>query len=239
MNQRLPFSAFIALALTMAGLTGCATPQPPVGMAAEVWQERNEVIGIALTELPKPDTVLAGNQGLLDLAVNASMAASLTEKVRTWDVSALKSSPQDIQQALEQQGYKTKVLDHLDITGLKELSAKEGYAELDYRPLKSKEGIDKLVLILPVVAGTYRTYYGMMPTSEPVAQVAVNSFVIDLDDNRLLHYQPLVNQRSAAGEWDESPDYPALTNAFYQALDISQESLLVPFTQAPLTTSHQ
>jgi len=229
----------LALLFSFSWLTGCATVQPPVTMAPEVWQESNETIGIAVTELPKPDTVLAGNQGLLDLAFNASMASSLTNKVRTWDVNTLNDTPNQVQKILEHQGYKTKLLGKLDISKLKELPSKEGYAGLDYSTLKAKEGINKLILFLPTAAGTYRTYYSVMPTSDPIAQVGINSFVIDLDDNRLLHYQTVVMQRSAAGDWDEGPEFPNLTNAFYQALDMSQQALLVPFKQPVFAKNQQ
>lgn len=239
MFQGLKTPTLLALLFSFSWLTGCASAQQPVTMAPEVWQESNETIGIAVTELPKPDTVLAGNQGLLDLAFNASMASSLTNKVHTWDVNALNDTPSQVQKILEQQGYKTKLLGKLDISKLKELPSKEGYAGLDYSTLKSKEGINKLILFLPTAAGTYRTYYSVMPTSDPIAQVGINSFVIDLDDNRLLHYQTVVMQRSAAGDWDEGPEFPNLTNAFYQALDMSQQALLVPFKQPVFAKKQQ
>ena len=85
--------------------------------------------------------------------------------------------------------------------------------------------------------GTYRTYYGFMPTSTPSTQVVVSAYVIDLDDNRLLYYQPFATNREAEGEWDEGPDFPKLTDAFYQALDQTQQNMLRPFKEQQLSTA--
>ncbi|MBO3276888.1 hypothetical protein [Pseudomonas schmalbachii] len=225
--------------LCLVLLTGCATPQPPVPMDQSFWAQKQERIGIAYTQVPKPTVIMAGQQGLLDMAVNNGLAAGLRSKVETWDSSSLRSIPAQVGEQLRADGYQAVNIDDplvLD-TLAKNKAEKTGYASKDFQPLKSQKQIDKLVLFEFGSAGTMRTYYGMVPTSVPVAQVVVTTYVIDLNDNHLLYYQPNVFSHSADGEWDEAPDFPNLTNAFYQALDSTQQSLLGVFRNQQLSAA--
>jgi hypothetical protein len=38
--------------------------------------------------------------------------------------------------------------------------------------------------------------------------------------------------KNAAGNWDEPPDYPALTNSYYQALEMGKDIILAPIVHA-------
>ena len=70
----------------------------------------------------------------------------------------------------------------------------------------------------------------IVPTSVPMAQVFGQGMVVDLADNKLLWFKPFAVVQAAQGEWDE-PDYPNLTNAFYQAMDSSRQQMITPFEQ--------
>lgn len=232
--------ALLALPLLcLALLTGCATPQPPVPMDQTFWSQKQQRIGVAFTQLPKPTTVLAGQQGLLDMAVNNGLATSLRHKVETWDASGLGSVPRQVGDLLRSNGYQAVNLDEpLKLEALpKNAGTRTGFTEQDFQGLKAQKQIDKLVLFRFGDAGTMRTYYGMVPTSVPVAQVVVTTYVIDLNDNRLLYYKPQVFSRAADGEWDEGPDFPNLTNAFYQALDSTQQDLVGVFRDRQLSSA--
>ena len=232
--------AFLALPLLcLALLTGCATPQPPVPMDQAFWNEKQERIGVAYTQLPAPTVALTGQQGLLDYAVNSGMAAGLRAKVETWDASSLREIPQQVSAILQDKGYSVVKLDEpIDVEALKKVSSeKTGFTARDFQPLKAQKQIDKLVLFSFASLGTTRSYYSVAPTSVPVAQVVVTTFVIDLDDNRMLYYQPKVFSRAADGEWDEAPEFPNLTNAFYQALDSTQQDLLGVFRNQQLSAA--
>lgn len=221
-----------------AVLTGCATPQPPVAMDQAFWNEKQDRIGVAISEIPSPSVQMTGQQGLLDIAVNKGMASGLSKKVETWDSSSLSELQKKVVERLQAQGYTVKLLDKpYDPSAFKESKGKLGYADLDLTPLKEQEGIDKLVLLLFGANGTTRSYYGMIPTSDPVSQVAMVTTIVDLDDNRLVYFQPSVINRAAEGEWDESPEYPNLTNAFYQALDEAEQKMLVPFDTQHLSSN--
>lgn len=232
--------AILALPLLcLALLTGCATPQPPVPMDQAFWNEKQERIGVAYTPLPAPTVALTGQQGLLDYAVNSGMASGLRAKVETWDTSSLREIPQQAAALLQEKGYTVVKLDEpINVEALKKApSEKTGFTAMDFQPLKAQNQIDKLVLFSFASAGTTRSYYSVAPTSVPVAQIVVSTYVIDLDDNRMLYYQPKVFSRAADGEWDEAPEFPNLTNAFYQALDSTQQDLLGVFRNQQLSVA--
>jgi hypothetical protein len=222
------------LLLTAAWLTGCASPQLPIALEDTLWSERDKIIGVAVVELPKPTVQLTGNQGLLDVAINTGLAAGLRNKVETWELAGMETVPQQLADELSARGYKAKVLPPLKLSEFKESGAKLGYAKRDFTPLRQQH-VDKLILITLNVAGTQRSYYSIVPTSDPLTQVGGLTQIIDLTDNRLAFYQPFSAVRAADGEWDEGPDYPNLTNAFYQALDESEQSILAPFRAQTLS----
>ena len=212
-------------------LTGCATPQGPVPLDQAFWADQHERIGIAITEVPKPQALMAGQQGLLDVAINTAASATMRSKVETWDTSSRKDFPKEVAKTLSERGYQATVLEQpLKLNALKPVKgAKLGYSKLDYTSFKATHNVDKLVVFAVASTGTYRTYYGFIPTSAPITQVVVSAYVIDLDDNRLLYYQPFTTNRVVDGEWDEGPEFPNLTNTYYQALDQTQQNLMLPF----------
>lgn len=229
--DRIHRALFAVPVLFLLALTGCATPQGPVPMDQAFWAEQQEHIGVAITEVPKPTAQMAGQQGLLDVAINMAASASMRTKVETWDTSSLREFPRDVAKLLNERGYQAHVVEQpIDLQKLKPIKgAKLGYSAVDYTPFKAEQKLDKLVVFAVASTGTFRTYYGFIPTSTPITQVVVSAYVIDLDDNRLLYYQPYIVNRAAEGEWDEGPEFPNLTNAYYQALDQTQQNLLSPF----------
>tara|TARA_R110000782_G_scaffold135176_2_gene227610 strand:- start:1141 stop:1908 length:768 start_codon:yes stop_codon:yes gene_type:complete len=223
----------------LALLTGCATVQPPVAMDQVFWTEKHESIGVMVADLPAPTVVMIGQQGLLDYAVNSAVASGLRSKVETWDASGFNELSAVVTEQLRSHGYKVKqIQETLDAAELMQpKSGKVGFSPVDLRSIKAKHNVDKLVLFIPTAFGTVRSYYSVVPTSDPIVQVGVNSYVVDLDDNRFLYYQGQVVNRAAEGEWDEGPEYPNLTNAFYQALDSAQQSALTPFKTQQVSTN--
>jgi hypothetical protein len=222
------------LLLAAAWLTGCASPQLPIALEDTLWSERDKTIGVAVVELPKPTVQLTGNQGLLDLAINTGLAAGLRSKVETWELAGMETVPQQLVDELNTRGYKAKALAPIKLSDFKESGTKLGYAKHDFTPLRQQQ-VDKLILITLNVAGTQRSYYSIVPTSDPLTQLGGLTQIIDLTDNRLAFYQTFASVRAADGEWDEGPDYPNLTNAFYQALDESEQSILAPFRAQTLS----
>ncbi|WP_407315970.1 hypothetical protein [Pseudomonas sp. nanlin1] len=212
-------------------LTGCAHVQPPVALGPEFWDAKEQTIGVATTAVPPPGLALTGNQGWLDLAVNNGMNSSLRGNVEKWQVNDLNTLPDVIVAKLKAKGYKAKRINEpVNLSVYKETTFREGYIARDLSSIKATYGVDRLLLINVMATGATRSYYGMIPTSVPMAQVSGQAMVADLTDNKLLWFKPFATLQAAQGEWDE-PTYANLTNAFYQAMDSSRQQLIAPFEQ--------
>ncbi|CRL50815.1 MULTISPECIES: hypothetical protein [Pseudomonas] len=212
-------------------LTGCAHVQPPVPLDQQFWDAKEPTIGVAITVVPEPVLALTGNQGIIDYAINKGVNSKLSDNVEKWQVSDLKTLPDVIVAKLQAKGYKAKRINEpVDLKAYKETSFREGYMTRDMTPVKNAYGVDRLLLVNVYATGATRSYYSVVPTSVPMAQVGGQGMVIDLADNKLLWFKPFVATQAAQGEWDE-PTYANLSNAFYQAMDNSRQQMITPFAQ--------
>jgi hypothetical protein len=212
-------------------LTGCANVQPPVPLDQQFWDAKEPTIGVAISELPPPVLALTGNQGILDYAINAGVNSKLSDNVKTWQVRDFDTLPDVIVAKLQAKGYKAKRIDEkVDLKTYKETKFREGYTIKDLTPMKTKYGVDRLLLVYVTATGATRSYYSIVPTSVPMAQVGGQGMVVDLADNKLLWFQPFVAVQAAQGDWDE-PTYTNLSNAFYQAVDNSRQQMITPFAK--------
>ncbi|MBK5301477.1 MULTISPECIES: hypothetical protein [Gammaproteobacteria] len=212
-------------------LTGCAHVQPPVPLDHQFWDAKEPTIGVAITVVPEPVLALTGNQGILDYAINKGVNNKLSDNVEKWQVGDLNTLPDVLVAKLQAKGYKAKRINEpFDLKIYKETSFREGYMTRDMTPVKATYGVDRLLLVNVYATGATRSYYSIVPTSVPMAQVGGQGMVIDLADNKLLWFKPFVATQAAQGEWDE-PTYTNLSNAFYQAVDNSRQQMITPFAQ--------
>lgn len=211
--------------------TGCAKNQPTVELDPQFWSNKEQVIGVAMTQVAPPRLMLTGNQGLLDLAINTGVNSKLSDHVATWDLADVDTLPDAIVEKLKAKGYKAKrINEKIDLAQYKETKWKEGYMERDVRSLKTAHGIDRLLLIAIDSVGATRSYYSVVPTSAPIPIVAGRGILVDVDDSRLLWFKRFTVTQPAQGEWDQ-PTYGNLSNAFYQAVDGSRQFFVTPFAQ--------
>lgn len=212
-------------------LTGCAHNQPPVPLDHQFWDAKEPTIGVAINVVPEPVLALTGNQGILDYAINRGVNSKLSDNVEKWQVRDLNTLPDALVAKLQAKGYKVKRINEpLDLKVYKETDFREGYMARDLTPLKVTYGVDRLLLVNVFTTGATRSYYSIVPTSVPMAQVGGQGLVVDLADNKLLWFKPFVATQAAQGEWDE-PTYTNLSNAFYQAMDNSRQQMITPFDQ--------
>ncbi|MVV52161.1 hypothetical protein EJA72_28570 [Pseudomonas sp. PB120] len=212
-------------------LTGCAHVQPPVPLDNQFWDAKEPTIGVAITVVPEPVLALTGNQGILDYAINKGVNSKLSDNVEKWQTRDLNTLPDAIVAKLQAKGYKAKRINEpVDLKVYKETSFREGYTGRDLTPIKGAYGVDRLLLVNVFATGATRSYYSIVPTSVPMAQVSGQGMVVDLADNKLLWFKPFAAVQAAQGEWDE-PTYTNLSNAFYQAMDNSRQQMITPFEQ--------
>jgi hypothetical protein len=226
------FTSLLILMTIVLG--GCAVhPQNPVQLDKGTLVSGSGVVGVAMTPLPKVDTHLPGASCLLCLAAAELANASLTSYTHTLTYEDLPTLKQQIADLLKAKGINAVVIDQdLVVDDLQSFSGEgNNIAKKDYSPLKQKFNIDKLVVVDITALGMIRTYSSYIPTSDPKAQLEGVGYMVDLASNSYVWYSPVVIAKSADGDWDESPSYPGLTNAYFQAIELGKDSFLKPFSK--------
>ncbi|MDB5932562.1 MAG: hypothetical protein JWR60_4269 [Polaromonas sp.] len=220
--------------VTLAWLAGCAgTPQAHVAFNAEKTAGKSERIGVAMTKMPKVDTVFPGASCLLCLATASLMNSSLTAHTKTLPVEDLSKLKVLISEALVKKGANAVVVpDDIGLDSLPSASVKGANLALkDFSSLKEKYKIDKLLLIDIRAIGVERNYSAYIPVGNPQGMLRGIGYLVNLSTNTYEWYLPVDRLQSPEGAWDEPPKFPGVTNAYFQALELSRDSFLEPFVK--------
>ncbi len=214
-------------------LAGCAvTRQEPLAFKTTALQSPAR-IGVAMTPLPAVDTWFPGASCLLCLAAASASNSSLTDHARTLPRDDLSGLKVELAQRLAAKGINAQVIEtDLDVKALPDASTKgPNLADKDFKALQDKYGVDKIVVISLSNIGFERTYSAYFPTAEPKGAIQGVAYMVDLGSNAYDWYQPLSVRKAAEGQWDEAPKFPGLTNAYFQAIELSKDEVLRPFSQ--------
>lgn len=225
---------FIAL-FCLAILSGCAAKQiDPIPYSHQTLAADNQRIGIISSALPETDMTYPGADCLLCMGAASAMNSSLSSHAETIDASELYQVKNDIAEVLTKQGKAVVVLDqHIDIDSLEDHSSKlPNVSDKSFRSFANNDNLTHLLVLDFDYIGFQRKYAAYIPTSDPFARVNARAFLVDTNTNEYQWYLPLNITQAANGEWDE-PDnnFPGLTNALYQALAKTRESMQSPLAQ--------
>ena len=213
-------------------LAACVGPQQkPVTVSDSGTTYKGVRMGVAMTELPKVQMQFPGAGCLLCLAAASlgnSTLSTYTETLPRDDLLAIKSA---LAKKLQSTGATVTLIDeNLILSGLPDFKAKgEGVAPKDFSRLKQQYNIDKLLVIDISAVGMNRSYASYIPTSDPKGWVVGKGYLVDLSTNAYEWYQPVEELKSSDGVWDEPPNYPGLTNAYFQAIELAKDEFLKPF----------
>lgn len=221
---------YLALAAAAWVLTGCASkPQLPVSMSGQDDWAKAGPVGVVLGTVPAPNTYFPGASCLLCLGFAEMANSSLSTHTKTLSKDEFEPLKADIAAALRKKGADVVVFDdQLAIDALPKAASTENGPPKDFASLKAKYPVKRLLVIQVDTLGYERTYSSYIPTSDPKAFVKAQGFLVDMDDNHYHWYQPVQIRRAAEGTWDESPGFPGLTNAYYQAVEQAKDELLEP-----------
>lgn len=221
-----------ALAAATFVLAGCASkPQLPVSMPGSDDWAKGGPVGVVLGAVPAPNTYFPGAGCLLCLGFAEVANSSLSTHAKTLSKDEFEPLKADIATALRKKGAEVVVFDDkLTIETLPKASQENGPSK-DFASLKTKYPVKRLLVIQVDTLGYERTYSSYVPTSDPKAYVAAQGFIVDMGDNHYHWYQPVQIRRAAEGAWDESPGFPGLTNAYYQAVEQAKDALLTSLKQ--------
>ncbi len=218
-----------AIAIT---LSACATgPKAPIPLQSDALAPGKKV-GVAISTLPTPDTFFPGADCLLCYAAASVMNSKLTAHTKTFKSDELATIKTHVIEKLRKKGVNViEINPPLDLQALPDYSGNENQPRKNFAELQSKYGIDKLVMLDLRSAGFSRGFASYIPVSEPKAIVNGVGYLVDLPSNTYQWYKPLNILKASEGNWDEPPQYPGLTNAYYQALEVSKDELSDPLVK--------
>jgi hypothetical protein len=224
------FAFVVALATLL--LVGCATPpQAPIDLSDGFFAARSQRIGVAVSEIPQPATVFPGAGCLLCLAAASLAHSSLTDAVNAWKTDELRPLQGELVALLKARGQNVVAIEQP--LKLQELPDRDGaqpnYARKDFSALKSKAGVESLLVVNFQALGAWRNYSAYIPTGAPRAVFKAEAYMVDLATHRLVWYQMIDLGRAADGSWDEPPKFPGLTNAYFQLLEEGKDRIKKPF----------
>lgn len=222
----------VVVALMSLVLGGCVVaPQQPVQMNQEVFSSKTTRVGVAMTPLPKVDTQFPGAACLLCLAAASVANSSLTAYTKTLPYEDIPKLKNDIAELVKKKGSEVRIIEEdINVDDLPSYT-KEGatIARKDYSAIGKKYNLDKLIVVDVRTLGIYRTYSAYIPTSEPYAVLSGAGYIVNLSDNNYDWYLPVNINKNSDRPWDEAPNFPGLSNAYFQALEMGRDSFLKPF----------
>jgi hypothetical protein len=222
------------LAAALLLLAGCASkPQLPVSMVP-ITASSAQRVGVALAKVPKASMEVPGAECPLCIASAQVANLPLARHVDTLDAEQLKPVRDQIAAALRKKGVDVTVIpEAIEIEALAEISSPAANSpRRNFAPLKQKYGVDKLVVVGVQAVGIQRSYMTYVPTSAPRVFVRAAGYMVNLGSNVYEWYLPVHVVKAAEGRhWDEPPNFPALTNAYYRALEQGGDRLLEPWSQ--------
>jgi len=211
-------------------LGGCVTnPQGSVQTGEEFWKQNSQIkVGVVMTSLPTLDVFLPGASCLLCLIAAETANSSLSKHVNTLSIQDLGELKAALAKNIETKGASTVIIDDaIDLKKLSKFKSKlENSAVKDYSSYSNQDGITHLAVIHLRSAGMNRTYANYIPTSDPKAVFSGSIYMVDLATNTYQSYESFSISKAARSNWKESPNFPALTNAFYQAIESGKEIIL-------------
>jgi hypothetical protein len=226
MNMKLLLITSLALLVT-----ACATPpQQPVTLDSTVLSDDLNKIGVVIAGDHQPNVYMPGANCLLCIGAAEAMNVSLSRHVDALQIEEFKLVQSDLVAELNEHGVRVVAFEESIV--LSELpkypSETENIAGRDFSSYK-KEGITHLLVIDVEMIGVQRLYASYVPTSDPKAVFKGSAFLVDVRSNEYEWFKHIEHYRSADGEWDESPNYPALTNAYYHVLAEARDDVVSEF----------
>ncbi len=213
-------------------LVGCAAPrQSYVELNKENLSARAGRVGVIMTPLPQPDTRFPGADCLLCLATASVLNSSLTSHTRKLPLEGVAELKTNLAELIRAKGGDAVVIaDELKVDALPDCETKgTNIALKDFSGLKQKYSVDRILVIDVPRVGMYRYFSAYIPSGDPQAEFELNGYMVNLSDNTYQWYQMYRESRGTAGNWDEPPGFPGLTNAYFQTLETGKDNLLGTF----------
>jgi hypothetical protein len=222
-------AAILATIFSSLLISGCVSAPPKaVGLAKDYWSQPERKVGVVMTAVPKLDVYLPGAGCLLCMAVAEGANSALSKHIDTLTQEDVPELGKQMVVALKAKGVDAILIEEkLNLDKLPKFSSKDPNApKKNFSKFRDKYGISQLVVINITMLGMHRSYSGYVATSDPKAVFAGSAYIVDLATNSHSAYKTIEIYRSVSDKWDEPPSFPALTNAYYQALEVGKETVI-------------
>lgn len=240
----------VAASALVLGGCGAAVVIPNIQAAESVFKDRSRV-GI-LVVLPEQPTVNTGDQqrggavgkswltggSLLTRVIVNAAAGKLEDHAKTLPMDDLRAVQQELERALRQRGVDSRIIGPeraKDYRGWVVWLKNEKHQMYDMRELGEEFGIDRLLVVSIFDLGFNYPREGLMglESGDPMAWVAGEAYLLDLQGRSFLWYRKLRTLRGVGKDWDHPPDYKALTAKYFEALEVTKEELLADLLRQP------
>ncbi len=222
------FAKSLSVLVTIAVLVGCAsTPIQPRQLGDSFYAQKSQKVGIYVTYPDKVKMHLPGATCLLCLAAAAAANSDASAQMAKLSPDEFSKISEIIAEKITEKDMTPVVItDENFLKTLKRVKVKDtNYAKKDFRPVKRAHGVDAVIVIQIEALGAERTYSGYAPTGAPQGFVKGTAYAVNLDTNAYEMYQPLDQRVAVKGEWKEPPEFPGLTNAYYQAVEAVKDQV--------------
>jgi hypothetical protein len=223
--QRLSIPVVILLVTACAG-----APVHYASLSEEVVTGKAGKVGVIMTAVPRPDTSFPGASCLLCLAAAATANSTLTGYTHTLSTAEVTAYRATVVKAMRADGADaieiTEVLDFKKLPDVK--TPVPDAPKKDFKNLKATYGVDELVVIDVTSLGVERHYAAYISNADPNGYINGNIFIVDLASNAYRWQLSLHSTKQTEGKWDEPPSFPAVTNAYFEAIEHGKDQILAP-----------
>lgn len=221
--------------LAFQWLAGCSSMTSKPVALDQSYYESGEEVSVYVEPLPEASMKYPGASCLLCLGAAAAANDKLASRVSEFSTDELETIGIDVIKFFEDKGFTVHEMGEdfeVDRKALprfrKPSQAEEGavYTRRDYRSLREDVETDELLLLRFKHVGVERTYNGYIPTGQPQAVVQGQISLVDLETNELILNQSLQIHAKVDGEWDEPPNFPGITTAYYEVVEKARDRIV-------------
>ncbi len=220
----------IVLSAVFCGLiliSGCVSiPLNEVKIPSSFMQKKGKIgiIWVKKDEKPTADFYQTGRQGLLDIGINHLISTTLRQRLQKEELDPLikKFYLTPFSEAFSLDGFEIKTIDSgYDLKKYKEIS--------DQKQIAKEVEVDHLIILEILSFGIGRSYFGIIPTSQPQGLTNLRCYLINSSSDQIIAQHIAKNLEASQGEWDEPPEYPNLMKAMLSSFEKSIDECFFAF----------
>jgi len=172
-----------------------------------------------------------GADCLLCIAAAALNHTDLRAHVGKLPLEDLPKLKQMLAEKLARRGIKVKVIDEpLKIGDIPKVSTEDDLrAKRDFTVFAKRNEVDRVLVLDLRQIGVERNYQVYVPVAPPRAVVRGEAYLVNTSNGQYEWFHKIDVVRTPSGEWSEPPQFPGLTNAYFEALEVAKDELLKPF----------